>query len=187
MLHEQLAAQQERAAALIKDKVMLAKRIEAAFEEKAVLTESLRDALDELGREKEMYRQAVQDAHNTPTRPTTTTTSAYSPFPAAPASQQHNYTHHIDESNSIHAAYQRLHARDRQAAVHTPSRSAKAMSTPARRAKAAEEQSSGLLGSLWSMLFGSNIATVIAEEEEEEEEQELDDAVDLEADRVIVL
>ena len=181
MLHDQLAAQQERAATLIKDKVMLAKRIEAAFEEKAVLTESLREALDALGREKDMYRQAVQEAHETARR--TASTTVHAPSPASSASTQRDYDRYGDDSSSMHAAYQRLHTPLRQSGTRASASSAQARRALASRRKA--DETSGLLGSLWSMVFGSSVATVIAEEDEEENDEE--DDRDLEADRVIVV
>ena len=184
MLQEQLAAQQERAAALIKDKVMLAKRIEAAFEEKAVLTESLREALDQLGREKEAYKQAVQEAHEAAIR--TANTTAYSSSPASIASQQYPYDRYADDSTSIHAAYQRLHRPMRQGPNDTLSRSAASTHRAlASRRKEHDDTKSGLFDSLWSMVFGSNIAAVVADDEDEDEEA-VDDR-DLEADRVIVV
>ena len=179
MLHEQLAAQQERAATLIKDKVMLAKRIESAFEEKAVLTESLREALDELGREKEMYRQAVQEAHDTAIRASNAT--AYTP--TGMISSQRGHDRYVDDSGSMHAAYQRLHTPIRQSGARLPSSSSKARRAVASRREA--DEATGLFGSLWSMVFGSSIAQIIADDEEDEDELVGDR--DLEADRVVVL
>ena len=181
LLHDQLAAQRERADTLIKDKVLLAKRIERSFEEKAVLTESLREALDELGREKEMYRQAVQESHNAATR--TANTVAYLPSPASAATAEHNNNRYADESTSMHAAYKRLHTPGRQGGSHSSARTEKMRRELASRRKA--DEASGLFGSLWSLVFGSSVAQVIADEEEEEEEDEEED--DLEASRVILL
>ena len=59
-MREQLQHQQERASSLIRDKLMLAKRIEAAYEEKAALEVLLREALVEVGKEKEEYRQKLE-------------------------------------------------------------------------------------------------------------------------------
>ena len=59
-LHEQLQAQQERAASLIRDKILLAKRIELAMEEKQLMEAMLREALQQAAAEKDEYRTRLE-------------------------------------------------------------------------------------------------------------------------------
>ena len=72
---------------------MLTKRIEAAYEEKAVLESMLREALDAVGREKEDYRRRLEggavDAPLSNGVPRATETASAVRFPAPPVSAVH--------------------------------------------------------------------------------------------------
>ena len=141
-LSEQLHLQQERASSLIRDKLMLAKRIETAYEEKAVLEGMLREALDEVGREKEEFRRRLEagDAQ---------------PQPPSHSSLHHvNHVHHHEaELMSSLPSQPRPDVPSAADAVAYP-RAEEELLRERLRKKEQKPPPTGLLRSLLSLLFG---------------------------------